>query len=304
MCTTCGCGTVAARIGGDQPLRHPDDQAHAHAKAQTHAGAGVPTQDRAHTQHRGHAGGPTHSHGPDGAVRRGGGAAGSGVPGSGTRRRVEIETDVLARNDALAAANRARLAAGRVLGLNLVSSPGAGKTLLLVETLRRLSEVPVAVIEGDQETSVDAERIRATGTPAVQINTGTGCHLDAQMVGEALDHLPAIPDGVLFIENVGNLVCPAAFDLGESARVVIASVTEGDDKPLKYPGIFATADLLLVTKADLLPHLDCDPAALVANARRIRPGLAAITVSAKTGEGLDDWLGWIAAQRQLARLRG
>jgi hydrogenase nickel incorporation protein HypB len=162
----------------------------------------------------------------------------------------------------------------------------------------------VAVIEGDQETANDADRIRAQGVPAVQINTGKGCHLDAQMVGQALDRLPAIENGVLFIENVGNLVCPAAFDLGEAHKVVIASVTEGEDKPLKYPGIFAASELMLISKADLLPHLDFDVEALVQNARKVRPGIAVIRISAKTGEGFDDWLDWIESGRRMARLKG
>ena len=294
MCTTCGCGQGETRIEG-AVHSHP----HTHADGTTHSHA----HDHEHGHGHDHDHGPDHWHGPDGSIHYGRGPAGNSVPGIGQTRLVEIEQDVLARNAGLAAANRARLAAGGVLALNLVSSPGAGKTTLLVETLRRMQDVPVAVIEGDQETSADADRIRATGAPAVQINTGKGCHLDAQMVAQALDHLPDLAQGVLFIENVGNLVCPAAFDLGEGARVVIASVTEGEDKPLKYPNIFASADLMLVSKADLLPHLDFDVAALVANARKVRPGLAAITLSAKSGAGLDDWLGWIDAQRRLARLR-
>jgi hydrogenase nickel incorporation protein HypB len=160
-----------------------------------------------------------------------------------------VEQDILARNNALAAENRARFSAADVLTLNLVSSPGAGKTSLLVATLERLgSSLPLAVIEGDQETSADAERIRATGVPTVQVNTGKGCHLDARMVASAIDHIGLPEQGVLFIENVGNLVCPAGFDLGEAHKVVMCSVTEGEDKPLKYPGLFAIADVLLITK--------------------------------------------------------
>ena len=215
---------------------------------------------------------------------------------------MRIEQDVLARNDAIAAENRSRLRRTRTLALNLVSSPGAGKTSLLVETLERLADPGIMVIEGDQETSADAARIRATGAPAVQVNTGKGCHLDAAMVSRALDHLPPARDGVLFIENVGNLVCPAGFDLGEAHKVVIASVTEGEDKPLKYPGMFAAAGLMLVSKIDLLPHLDFAVDTLIANARRINPAIGVIRVSAKSGEGMDDWLGWLAAQRVLARV--
>ncbi|MCL4186802.1 MAG: hydrogenase nickel incorporation protein HypB [Rhodobacteraceae bacterium] len=300
MCTTCGCGAGETRIeGGHAHMhRHADGTVHAHHHHHDHP---HPHEDDRAPGHDDH---DHHHHGPGGTIHYGRGPAGNSVPGLGQTRLVAIEADVLARNDALAAANRARLARARTLALNLVSSPGAGKTTLLVETLRRMAGVPVAVIEGDQETSTDAERIRAAGAPAVQVNTGKGCHLDAAMVGHALDHLPAVDGGVVFIENVGNLVCPAAFDLGESARVVIASVTEGEDKPLKYPGIFATADLLLVSKSDLLPHVDCDTELLIANARRVRPGLAVIRISARTGEGLEDWLAWIDAGRRMARLRG
>jgi hydrogenase nickel incorporation protein HypB len=184
------------------------------------------------------------------------------------------------------------------VALNFVSSPGSGKTTLLVRTIASLADsVPVAVIEGDQQTSVDADRIRAAGAPAVQINTGKGCHLDAHMVGHALDRLPALNHSFLFIENVGNLVCPAAFDLGEAAKVAIVSVTEGDDKPLKYPDIFAAASLILVNKIDLAPHVDADLGALIANAHRVNPDVTVLAVSARSGEGLDAWLAWLHAQR-------
>jgi len=187
-----------------------------------------------------------------------------------------------------------------VLALNLVSSPGAGKTSLLVATLQQLLPgATVAVIEGDQETSADADRIRATGAPAIQVNTGRGCHLDAAMIDEAFHRLHC-QDGILFIENVGNLVCPAAFDLGEAHKVVIASVTEGEDKPLKYPNMFAASSLMLVSKVDLLPHLDFDVELLIANARRVNPSIAVIKVSATTGEGIDRWLRWIGAARDMA----
>ena len=213
---------------------------------------------------------------------------------------VSVERDILSKNNSLAAHNRSHFARHRVLALNLVSSPGAGKTTLLVETLQQISaEVPTAVIEGDQETSADADRIRATGVPAVQVNTGRGCHLDASMVDSAFAQLH-FHDGVLFIENVGNLVCPAGFDLGEAHKVVIASVTEGEDKPLKYPNMFAAANLMLVSKIDLLPHLDFDLDALIGNARRVNPGIAVIQISARTGEGIERWLSWIAAATAMA----
>ena len=212
-------------------------------------------------------------------------------------RRVRMEQDLLAGNDEIAARNRAHFASHGVLALNLVSSPGAGKTSLLVATLERLSgKLPLAVIEGDQETSADADRIRATGTPALQVNTGKGCHLDAKMVERAFNALH-IHDGVLLIENVGNLVCPAGFDLGEAHKVVIASVTEGEDKPLKYPNMFAASSLMLVSKVDLLPHLDFQVDELIENARRVNPDIGVLQVSAKTGEGLEAWLAWIQAAR-------
>ena len=208
---------------------------------------------------------------------------------------VRVEQDILSKNDALAAKNRQHFRSHRVLALNLVSSPGAGKTTLLVETLKRLlPDRTVAVIEGDQETTADADRIRSTGAPALQVNTGKGCHLDAEMIDRAFERLH-FHDGILFIENVGNLVCPAGFDLGEAHKVVIASVTEGEDKPLKYPNMFAAASLMLVSKTDLLPHLDFDVELLIENARRVNPGINVIRVSATSGEGMDRWLGWIAA---------
>ncbi len=218
------------------------------------------------------------------------------------RRRVSLEQSLLAKNDALAAGNRRRFAERGILALNLVSSPGSGKTTLLEQTILRLrGRIPVSVIEGDQQTSADADRIRATGAPALQINTGKGCHLDAHMVGHALDHLDPAAGSVVMIENVGNLVCPAAFDLGEACKVVILSVTEGEDKPLKYPDMFAAAGLMLLSKVDLLPHLRFDAERCIAAARRIRPDLEVLRVSAETGEGLDAWIGWIEARRSAAQ---
>jgi hydrogenase nickel incorporation protein HypB len=215
-------------------------------------------------------------------------------------RLVSVEQDILSKNNALAAHNRQHFNSHAVLALNLVSSPGAGKTSLLVASLQRLlPDTRVAVIEGDQETSADADRIRATGAPAIQVNTGRGCHLDATMIDAAFHRLH-LHDGILFIENVGNLVCPAGFDLGEAHKVVIASVTEGEDKPLKYPNMFAASSLMLVSKVDLLPHLDFDVELLIANARRVNPSIAVIKVSATTGEGIDRWLRWIGAARDMA----
>jgi hydrogenase nickel incorporation protein HypB len=218
---------------------------------------------------------------------------------SGTEaRRIRVERDLLAENDAWAGENRARFAAHKTLALNLVSSPGSGKTTLLVRTLQELRDtVPLAVIEGDQQTENDAERIRATGVPAIQINTGKGCHLDATMVRHGAEELPELPGGVLFIENVGNLVCPASFDLGEAAKVLVLSVTEGEDKPLKYPDMFRAARLMLLNKCDLLPYLAFDADMACENARRVNPDIEIIRISAASGEGMRDWLRWIARQR-------
>lgn len=177
-----------------------------------------------------------------------------------------------------------------------MSSPGSGKTTLLCKTIQALGDQPLAVIEGDQQTSADADRIRATGARAIQINTGKGCHLDAQMVGHAMDEIRPKTGSVLFIENVGNLVCPAAFDLGEDAKVAILSVTEGEDKPLKYPDMFTAAKLAILNKADLAPHCDADLDAYRANLRRVNPDIDIITLSARTGEGMGEWLDWIKAR--------
>jgi hydrogenase nickel incorporation protein HypB len=208
----------------------------------------------------------------------------------------------LSKNDAYARENRRRFARNGTFALNFVSSPGSGKTTLLCLTIQDLKQrFPIAVIEGDQQTSNDAERIRATGVKAIQVNTGKGCHLDAHMIGHALDALPLEPNGLLFIENVGNLVCPAGFDLGEAHKVVVLSVTEGEDKPLKYPDMFAAADLMLLNKADLLPHLDFDVGACMAAALRVNPRLQILTVSAKTGASLAAFYAWIEARAAAAR---
>jgi len=210
---------------------------------------------------------------------------------------VQIEQDILAKNDRFAAANRAWLRARGILALNLVSSPGSGKTTLLTRSIQDLKgRYPLAVIEGDQQTSHDADRIRATGIPALQINTGKGCHLDAHMVGHAIESLGLPEKGLLFIENVGNLVCPAAFDLGEAHKVAILSVTEGEDKPLKYPDMFHAADLMILNKIDLLPYLDFDMAKCLDYARRVNPDIEVLQVSARSGDGLDTWYHWLQAR--------
>ena len=280
MCGICGCGGAAPKDADKAPHRH--DHAHPHGHDEEH--------DHDHA----------HAHAPD-LLDFGSGAAGAHAPGLSQARILRIEQDIFSKNDAHARANRAALAKSGTLALNLVSSPGSGKTTLLARVIASLTERrPVAVIEGDQQTSLDAERIRATGAPAVQINTGKSCHLDAHMVGHALERLPLARGGVVFIENVGNLVCPAGFDLGEAHKVVVLSVTEGEDKPLKYPDMFAAADLMLLNKSDLLPHVDFDVGACLANALRVNPRLQTLVVSARTGEGLAALEAWIEARAEAA----
>jgi hydrogenase nickel incorporation protein HypB len=225
----------------------------------------------------------------------------------GSSKLIEVERSILSKNDTYAAKNRSWFKANGHLVLNLVSSPGAGKTTLLVETIKAMSgRYSIGVVEGDQETANDADRIRETGVSAVQINTGSGCHLDAHMVGHAVEDLPAMLDAILFVENVGNLVCPASFDLGESAKVVILSSTEGDDKPLKYPNMFAAAATMVLSKADLLPYVDFNADKAIENALAINPDLTCIQVSSTTGDGMDKWINWIeveAAKAAAARLK-
>ncbi len=255
------------------------------------------TGEHSHTHDHGHDHGHEHPHTHDNLPAH---------SHEDAARLVRIERDILGKNDALAAANRARLEERGIFALNFVSSPGSGKTELLVRTLTELApRHAIGVIEGDQQTSRDADRIRATGVKAVQINTGKGCHLDAHMVGHALDELAPAPGGLVFIENVGNLVCPSAFDLGEAHKVVVLSVTEGDDKPLKYPDMFLASDLMLINKSDLLPYVSFDLAACMANALQVNPALQILTLSARTGEGMAAWLAWVEARAaHLAKAAG
>jgi hydrogenase nickel incorporation protein HypB len=211
-----------------------------------------------------------------------------------------VERKVLERNDRRADFNRGWLAGRRVLALNLVSSPGAGKTTLLERTVRDLAgEYPVSVIEGDQETDNDARRIRAAGCRAIQINTGVGCHLDASMVARALNELDPAVGSLVLVENVGNLVCPALFDLGERAKAVICSVPEGDDKPLKYPHMFRAGSVVVLNKIDLLPYVSFDPDRFLDGVRRVNPVMKVIQVSALRGDGLEEWYDWIREQAAL-----
>jgi hydrogenase nickel incorporation protein HypB len=218
---------------------------------------------------------------------------------------LSLNEAVLAKNNRFAERNRGWFAGRNILALNLVSSPGAGKTTLLEQTIRELrSEMTFVVIEGDQETTRDAERIEATGCRVLQINTGTGCHLDAEMVARALKQLDPPLHSVVLIENVGNLVCPALFDLGEQAKVVIASVTEGDDKPLKYPHMFRASSLMLLNKVDLLPYVPFDVERCLGHARRVNSHLEVLPVSTLRGDGLAAWFAWLRAQREKAAACG
>ncbi len=210
---------------------------------------------------------------------------------------IQVGEDLLAKNDRLAAINRARFAEHRLLTLNLVSSPGSGKTTLLETTLRALqTELGFAVLEGDQQTANDADRIAATGVPAHQINTGAGCHLDAHMVGHGADHFDLSTLDVLMVENVGNLVCPAAFDLGEDCKVAVLSITEGEDKPIKYPQMFRAAEIVIINKLDLLPYLDFDLVKCRDFIRQVNPQATIFELSCKSGEGMDNWYGWLREQ--------
>lgn len=273
MCTTCGCsGEGQARVtdpdtGETRPGEthdHLHEPRHAHGSGHYHEHGHVHAHDEA----------PVHVPEPDTSIA--------------------LEQAVLAKNDRLAGRNRRWLTGRNVLALNLVSSPGAGKTTLLERTLRDLSgEMSMSVVEGDQEGAFDAERIRATGCRTVQVNTATGCHLDAAMLSRALGELGPPPGSVVMIENVGNLVCPALFDLGERAKVVILSVTEGDDKPMKYPYMFRASQLMVLNKTDLLAHVDFDVERCVGYARRVNPQIEVLALSARTGEGMPEWYRWL-----------
>ncbi|OHC79166.1 MAG: hydrogenase accessory protein HypB [Rhodoferax sp. RIFCSPLOWO2_12_FULL_60_11] len=303
MCVTCGCGVGEVKIEGEQAHEHAHDHVHpdgsshshdhphdhTHAHDHVHPDGSSHSHDHPHdhTHAHDHADGQAHPHSHDETP------AHAHAPGVTPKRMVQIEQDILAKNNAYAQANRQSLAERGIFALNLVSSPGSGKTTLLCKTIALLGQQAVAVIEGDQQTSQDADRIRATGAQAIQINTGKGCHLDAHMVGHAMEQLKLEDESLMMIENVGNLVCPAAFDLGEAHKVVILSVTEGEDKPIKYPDMFRAASLMLLNKIDLLPHLNYDVDAAIGFARRVNPGIHVIQLSATSGEGMDEWLAFL-----------
>ncbi|OFC71549.1 hydrogenase nickel incorporation protein HypB [Alteromonas confluentis] len=301
MCTVCGCSEGEVKIEGHH---HQHEDGHHHHAHDGHAHTHEHSHGHSHTHSLGHGNGHDHNHEHSHVhaeghnIHFGKGPAHAHVPGLSQSRMIQIEQDILGKNDQYAARNRAAFARDSVLALNLVSSPGSGKTTLLTETIKALDEqFPMAVIEGDQQTANDADRIRETGVPAIQINTGKGCHLDAHMVGHAMENFDNLSGGVLFIENVGNLVCPSAFDLGEAAKVAILSVTEGEDKPLKYPDMFHAAKLMLLNKTDLLPHLDFDLDKCIDYARQVNPDIEIIQISARSGEGMETWLSWLNAHR-------
>lgn len=210
-------------------------------------------------------------------------------------RLIKVEQALLSKNNSYATQNRAYFQKNKIFTLNFVSSPGAGKTTLLVETIKQLKDqFPIAVIEGDQQTEHDADRIRAAGAPALQINTGRACHLDAHGIGHAVMDLQLQPKSLLAIENVGNLVCPSSFDLGEAHKVVVLSVTEGDDKPLKYPDMFYAADLMLINKIDLLPYVDFDVEQCIRYAQQVNPDISIIQLSTTKGDNFSEWTSWLS----------
>lgn len=316
MCGTCGCGgEVTMTVPGGEAAdaartrdhglahhHHHDHHGHAHSHSHSH---GHHAHDHGHDGHVHH---DEHHHRDHYTDEHGHGRNDhrhptdrGGTTGDG-RTVVEVEARVLAKNDALAAKNRAWFAGREILAVNLVSGPGAGKTTLLERTIRDLrGELPLFVVEGDQATANDGARIRAAGAPVVQINTGTGCHLEADMVARGLMELKPRAGAVVLIENVGNLVCPAMFDLGERAKVALLSVTEGEDKPLKYPHMFRAAEVVILNKIDLLPYVDFDAERAVAYAREVNPDVTVLRVSAKSGEGLDAWYGWLRREHAAAR---
>ena len=270
MCSTCGCGQPddpfsIELIGSEEKEQKTDDHTHDHDHHHH-------SHDHDHTHAHDH-----HHHHTERSV-------------------IELEADILGKNNLLAERNRGFFEAKNILTLNLVSSPGSGKTTLLEKTIEMGDKLQMSVIEGDQQTANDAQRIHKTGVKVVQVNTGKGCHLDALMVNKAVKKLEPKNKSVLFIENVGNLVCPAMFDLGESSRVVIVSVTEGADKPLKYPDMFESSHVCVINKTDLLPYVEFDVDAFKEYALRINHHLSFIEVSATKGDGMDTWLTWLNDQ--------
>lgn len=265
MCDTCGCledSSVTIRKPGEKEVEQSHDHGHEHEHNNL---------DHNHTSSHNH----EHSH----------------------SRTLIVEKDILSQNNLMAERNRGFCEAKDIISLNLVSSPGSGKTSLLERTIKEIgNELKFYVIEGDQQTMNDAERIQSAGAPVIQINTGNGCHLDADMINKAIKKLEPANNSVLLIENVGNLVCPSMFDLGESGRIVIISVTEGEDKPIKYPTMFQSSDICLINKTDLLPYVEFDITKCIDYAKRVNPSLKFIKLSVKTGDGINDWYDWLKKQ--------
>ncbi len=274
MCDTCGCGQPNNPITFEKPGEENEvhiEHTHSHSHDQIHEHTHPHTHDDEYGEH-------THEH---------------------THSKVvQIEQDVLSTNNLLAAKNRGYFEAKNITALNMVSSPGSGKTTLLEKTITALkNELTFFVIEGDQQTMNDANRINATETPVIQINTGNGCHLDADMINKAVKKLEVADNSLLIIENVGNLVCPSLFDLGEAYRVVIISVTEGDDKPIKYPNMFHTSDICIINKIDLLPYVDFNIEKAKEYALHVNHHLQFFELSAKSGEGMDKWYKWLKERK-------
>ncbi len=282
MCGTCGCGQEdeirITKPGDEKQHDHVhshehehDGENHSHAHTHTHSHNDGHEHHHHHEDDHGH----HHHHHEDG-------------------REVVLEQDILHKNNLLAERNRGFFEARNIRAINMVSSPGSGKTTLLEKTITDMKgAIPFFIVEGDQQTMNDAKRIEATGAPVVQVNTGSGCHLDASMVNRAVKELDIAENSILVIENVGNLVCPAMFDLGEAYRVVVISVTEGDDKPIKYPDMFRTSNICIINKTDLLPYVDFDVEKAKDYALRVNHHLKFFELSAKSGEGMDAWYEWL-----------
>ncbi len=287
MCGTCGCGEDSVRINKPGEVHehqhthshHHGSEEHNHTHPHSHSHDHEHTHDHSHEDsnhaHHHHDHSHDHNHGNE----------------------IELEINVLHKNNLLAERNRGYFEAKNILALNLVSSPGSGKTSLLERTIKETgNEIPFYIIEGDQQTMNDANRIEAVGAPVVQVNTGRGCHLDADMINKAVKKLEIKDNSTLIIENVGNLVCPSMFDLGESKRVVIISTTEGEDKPIKYPDMFASSDICIINKTDLLPYLDFDIEKCKEYALKVNHHLEIFELSVKSGEGMENWYQWLKEQ--------
>ncbi|MCK4678909.1 MAG: hydrogenase nickel incorporation protein HypB [Bacteroidales bacterium] len=287
MCDTCGCGqpdNVRITIPGEE--LKPGEHTHSHSHTHTHGDhEHTHGHDHIHSHYYPH----TNDHRNDDAHHHEG-----STHDHSHGKELKVEIDILQKNNLLAERNRGYFEAKNIFTLNLVSSPGSGKTSLLERTIQELGkELSFFIIEGDQQTMNDANRIQKAGAPVVQINTGNGCHLDAEMINNAIKKLDVTDRAVLFIENVGNLVCPAMFDLGESKRIVIMSVTEGDDKPIKYPTMFQSSDICIINKTDLLPYVDFDVEKAKEYALRVNPHMTFLELSVKTGEGMETWFEWL-----------